>query len=53
MAAGAAVMKEWMRLKFSDPTSKKFSTGVEGAEGIVVEWEDTLAAMKEPLENSK
>src|SRR5688572_6194392 len=31
LAAGAAVMQEWMRLAYRDPVTKKFG-GVEGAE---------------------
>jgi hypothetical protein len=53
LAAGLAVFQEWMRLGFTDPATGKFGTGVAGAEGIVKEWEDTMAALKEPLENSK
>jgi hypothetical protein len=53
LAAGLAVFQEWTRLGFTDPTTGKFGTGVEGAEGIVKEWEDTMTALKEPLENSK
>ena len=53
VAAGLAVSQEWTRLGFTDPATGQFGTGVAGAEGIVKEWEDTLTALKEPLENSK
>ena len=52
LAAGGPVLQEWMRLGLRDPATGKFG-GVEGAEGIVAEWEDILEALKEPLENSK
>jgi hypothetical protein len=52
VAAGAAVAQEWLRLQFKNPVTGKFG-GVEGAEGIVAEWDDVMKALKEPLENSK
>lgn len=48
----AAIVREWMRLKFKNPATGTFGPGVEGAKGTVAEWADTLGALKGPLKNS-